>query len=218
MSSVAAAELATKEPDIWATVGFHPNDLPISEPEFAAIAALASKSRVVAVGETGLDYFRSENRDEQQRWFRRHLELAGSVGKAAVVHLRDKLNAFDAYDDALGILREFRGLPFVLHCYSGDANRARTALALGGLLSFTGILTYRNASAAREVARTVPLDRMLIETDAPFLAPAPHRGKRNEPAWVVRVAQALAELHGVPVDALAETTTATARHFFGMTV
>lgn len=213
-SSIAAVELASKEPDIWATVGFHPNDLPKSETEFKVISGLASDPRVVGIGETGLDYFRSENREEQAQWFRRHLELARSVGKPAVVHLRDKPGRMDAYDDALGMLAEFPKLPFVLHCYSSDAERARRALGLGGYLSFTGILTFRNAMVLREVAKVVPMERILIETDAPYLAPEPHRGKRNEPAFVVRVAVALSELHGISLERVAEQTTANVGSLF----
>ncbi len=213
-SSRAAVELAVKEPNIWAAVGFHPNDLPKSEDEFNGIAELASNPRTVGIGETGLDYFRSENRDEQQQWFRRHLELARATGKTSVVHLRDTPGVMEAYDDALGILAEYPKLPFVLHCYSSDAKRAQRALELGGYISFTGIITFKNAEAMRGIAKSVPLEQTLIETDAPYLALEPHRGKRNEPAFVVRVAEALAELHGVLLDRIAEQTTANARSLF----
>lgn len=213
-SSLAAAQLARSEQDIWAGVGFHPNDLPKSDAEFDAVQSLIPEPRIVAVGETGLDYFRSNNRAEQMVWFRRHLDLASLSGKPAIVHLRDRAGEFQAYDDALGALNEYRGLRFVLHCYSGDVEHARSALQLGGFISFTGILTFANAYELRAVAKSVPLERTLIETDAPYLAPAPNRGKRNEPAWVVRVAETLAEIHGVPLDTVADRTSANAQQLF----
>jgi TatD DNase family protein len=213
-SSQRAVELSQHHRDIWAAVGFHPNDLPKSEAEFANVSGLAADPRVVAVGESGLDYFRSVNPNEQQRWFSRHLDLAKRSRKAAIVHLRDKPGQYKAYDDALSVLAAYPGLPFVLHCYSGDAERARRALELGGYISFTGILTFNNADAMRSVAKSVPLERILIETDAPYLAPEPNRGTRNEPAFVVRVAEALAELHSVPLVRIAEQTTANARSLF----
>lgn len=214
LSSHGAVDLAGEQPDVWAAVGFHPHDLPRTEQEFGTVASLATDARVVAVGETGLDYFRSDDRDHQRLWFRRHLELAGSVGKVAIVHLRDKLNAFDAYDDALRILAENPKLPFVLHCYSGDTERVQRALKLGGYISFAGILTFKNADGMRSVAKSVPLDRTLLETDAPYLSPEPNRGKRNEPAFVVRVAEALADIHRVPLEQVAEQTTANAMTLF----
>lgn len=213
-SSRRAVELSQHHPDIWAAVGFHPNDLPKSEQEFSELRSLTSDPRVVAIGETGLDYFRSESRDEQALWFRRHLDLAKSIHKPVIVHLRDKSGAHQAYNDALAILAEYRGLPFILHCYSGDRERAQRALDLGGYISFAGILTFKNAGAMRAVAKSVPLGRTLIETDAPYLSPEPNRGKRNEPAFVVRVAEALAELHSISVEQVAERTTANAEPLF----
>ncbi|MBK7971783.1 MAG: YchF/TatD family DNA exonuclease [Deltaproteobacteria bacterium] len=207
--------LAREHGDVYATVGCHPHDVKdLDEAGFARIAELARLPEVVAVGETGLDYFyKLSPREQQVAWFERHLELALEVGKPAVVHARDSL------DDLVEIAARFaaRGVRGVVHCYTGDAATARKLMELGWLVSFTGILTFRNADELRATAKSLPIDRLMIETDAPYLAPVPHRGKGpNEPAYVVRVAETLATLFGLTVADVARITTTNARRFFGL--
>lgn len=207
--------LAREHDDLYATVGCHPHDVKdLDEAGFARIAELARAAEVVAVGETGLDYFyKLSPREQQIAWFERHLELAREVGKPAVVHARDSL------DDLVAIAAKAaaQGVRGVVHCYTGDAATARRLMELGWLVSFTGILTFRNADELRATARALPIDRLMIETDAPYLAPVPYRGKGpNEPAYVVRVAETLAELFGLTVADVARITTENARRFFGL--
>jgi len=198
-------EIVRRWPGISATAGLHPNDRgEPREPDEAALAAAASAPEVVAIGETGLDYYRSEGDLEWQRErFRRHIRVARALGLPLVVHSRA------AGADTLAILREEGAAEVggVLHCFTDGWETARQALDLGFHVSFSGIVTFRNAEALREVARKVPADRILVETDSPYLAPVPMRGKPNEPAWVQYVAECVAEVRGEPLEALAEVTT-----------
>lgn len=198
-------EIVRRWPGVSATAGLHPNDRgEPDEPDEAALAEAASAPEVVAVGETGLDYYRSEGDLEWQRErFRRHIRVARALGLPLVVHSRA------AGADTLAILRgegaaEVGG---VLHCFTDGWETARQALDLGFHISFSGIVTFRNAEALREVARRVPLDRMLVETDAPYLAPVPKRGKPNFPAYVRHTAERIAALRGEPLARIAEATT-----------
>lgn len=194
--------------NFWCTVGVHPDNEGVAEPTVDDLLQRASLPRVVGIGESGLDYYRlGERRVEDMEWqrerFRVHIRAALLTGLPLVVHTRS------ASDDTLAILREegrgrVRG---VFHCFTETREVARAALDLGFLISFSGILTFRNAAELREVAREVPLDACLIETDAPFLAPVPHRGRANQPAWVSLVAAQLAELKGLPLEQVAEATT-----------
>jgi TatD DNase family protein len=194
--------------NFWCTVGVHPDNEGVAEPTVDDLLQRASLPRVVGIGESGLDYYRlGERRVEDMEWqrerFRVHIRAALLTGLPLVVHTRS------ASDDTLAILREegrgrVRG---VFHCFTETREVARAALDLGFLISFSGILTFRNAAELREVAREVPLDACLIETDAPFLAPVPHRGRTNQPAWVSLVAAQLAELKGLPLEQVAEATT-----------
>ncbi len=207
--------LAREHDDVYATVGCHPHDAKtLDEDAFQRISELARLPEVVAVGETGLDYFyKLSPREQQIGWFERHIELAREVGKPVVVHARDSL------EDLLGIAREAsaKGVRGVVHCYTGDTATARKLIDLGWLISFTGILTFKNADELRATARSLPIDRLMIETDSPYLAPVPYRGKGpNEPAYVVRVAETLAELHQLTVPDVARITTSNARRFFGL--
>lgn len=201
-----AVELAALAPSwLWATLGIHPHEAAQApEEDYQRLEELARDPRVVGVGETGLDYhFLHSPREAQHRGFERQLDLAMAVGKPISVHVRE------ADEDCLAILRASKigaGPGGVIHCFSGDARLAERYVELGLHLSFSGIVTFKNATALQEAARVVPLDRLLIETDAPFLAPVPHRGKRNEPAFVAFTAKKLAEIKGLSVEDVGAAT------------
>ncbi len=208
-----AVALAEKLPDVYATVGIHPHDAAEAvEADFEEMERLARGSAlVVAFGEMGLDFFRNLSPpDVQARVFRRQIALAREVGKPVVLHCRD------AHAETLAILAEERvgDVGGVMHCFSGDVPIARRCLDLGLYLSLAGPVTYKNARALPDVARFAPADRVVIETDCPFLPPHPYRGQRNEPAYVALTAARVAELRGEPVDALAETTARNAARLF----
>jgi TatD DNase family protein len=212
--SAASVALAQAEPDVWATVGIHPHDAATGdEAALAEIARLAAEARVVAIGEIGLDFFRNlASREDQARVFRRLLDLARSAGKPVVIHCRD------AHAEVVQILTEekVQDIGGIMHCFSGDVAVARRCLDLGLVLSLAGPITYPNARALPEVARFVPGDRLVIETDCPFLPPQGHRGQRNEPAYLGLTAARVAELRGVPVEALAHELTANACRVLGL--
>lgn len=213
-------QLATTYDNFWCSVGVHPDNEGVMEPSVAQLTALAARPRVVAIGETGLDYYRLNGRTlEAMEWqrerFRRHIEAARATGLPLVVHTRN------AADDTLAILREEGaqcspgdGPGGVFHCFTESEAVARVALDLGFYISFSGILTFKTAQTLRDVARFVPLDRCLIETDSPYLAPVPHRGKINSPAYVPYVAQQLALLKGSPVEEIARVTSENFEHLF----
>ena len=195
--------LAESQPDVFATVGVHPDSDGIQEPNVDQLAACAGHSRVLAIGETGLDYYRlTEPLQWQRDRFRVHVRAARQAGKPLVVHTRS------APDDTLRILREegAEQAGGVMHCFTESLEFALAALDLGFYISFSGIVTFRNAGALQDVARQIPLNRMLIETDSPYLSPVPFRGKVNEPSRVVLVAQKIAELKSVTLAAVAEAT------------
>lgn len=202
-NAAAVKSLAERYEDVHCSVGVHPLDL--QPGETLALEWLLSElqhPRVVAIGETGLDYhYEPEAAELQQQAFRLHLDAAKATGKPVIVHTRE------ARADTLALLRE-AALPQagVLHCFTEDWEMARAALDLGFYISLSGIVTFRNADALREVARQVPADRLLVETDSPYLAPVPYRGKPNLPQYVREVAEYLAELRGVPFEAFAEQT------------
>lgn len=207
----AVLAVADAHDDVSASVGVHPLHLDALEPEIEKLMELAAHPKVVAIGETGLDYhYDQEKPADQQRRFRKHIEAARRTGKPLVVHTRD------ARADTLALLREEGASRGVLHCFTEDWDTARSALDLGFYISFSGIVTFANAKALREVARKVPLERLLIETDSPWLAPVPYRGKTNQPAYVVDVARAVAELRGMGVEELGEQTSANFRCLFGV--
>lgn len=192
---------------VSASVGVHPNTQGEPELSVEALAGLAEDPEVVAIGETGLDYYRSEGDLEWQRQrFRRHVRAAKEIGKPLIIHSRE------ARGETLRILAEEKAetVGGVMHCFVDDLDTARQAMDLDFYISFSGIVTFKNAPELREVARQVPLERLLVETDAPFLAPAPHRGKQNEPAYVRFVAEKIAELHQVE---LAQVATAVCRNY-----
>jgi TatD DNase family protein len=196
-----AVALAQGHPSIFATVGIHPHEaIMVSPTVIDEITRLAHTPRVVAIGETGLDYYYDNSpRPAQQDAFRQFTGLARRLRLPLVVHLRD------AYDDAVTILRDEGAAEVggVIHCFSGDRSAARAFLDLGFHLSFSGIVTFKNADELRAAARMTPADRLLVETDAPFLAPVPYRGKRNEPAYVVQTAAVIATERQQPIDEVA---------------
>lgn len=212
--SAAAVALAQAEPDVWATVGIHPHDAASAdEPALAEIARLAGEPRVVAIGEIGLDFFRNlASRDDQARVFRRLLGLARSAGKPVVIHCRD------AHAEVMQILaaEKVQDVGGIMHCFSGDVAVARQCLDLGLIISLAGPVTYPNARALPAVARFVPGDRLVIETDCPFLPPQGYRGRRNEPAYLAITAARVAELRGVPLPTLARELTANACRVLGL--
>jgi TatD DNase family protein len=211
-SSRKAVELASRHDQVWAVVGMHPHDAKfLDDTALGEIDRLSGDPKVVGIGEIGLDYFRDHSpRDQQREAFRKQLHLANRLSKAVVIHMRD------AHDDVFSILSEETPARLVFHCFSGGPVEVRRALDLGGFISFAGNVSYKNADDLRRSAKEVPLEKLLIETDSPFLAPLPHRGKPNEPALVAKVGRFLAELLSVHVDELAAATTANAGRAFGI--
>ena len=198
--------LAQRFDNFWASVGVHPDNEDVREPSVDELAALAERPRVVAIGETGLDYFRLNGRsvadmEWQRERFRVHIRAGRRTGLPVVIHTRS------ASDDTLDILREEGGSHGVFHCFTETEAVARAALDLGFFISFSGILTFKNAATIQEAATMAPADRILVETDAPYLAPIPYRGKSNEPSYVMHTAQKLAELRGVSLVEISDTTT-----------
>jgi TatD DNase family protein len=211
--SEAAADLAGREQGLACAAGIHPNDVHEAEPdEWDRITRLVASGRVQAVGETGLDWYRDvAPRDLQRDFFERHIRIAQKLGLPLVVHTRESIR------DALDMLREAlsRGpLAVVLHAFTGTTAEAAEAVDLGCHLGFAGMVTFRSAADLRTVATTVPLERLLIETDSPFLSPEPFRGRRNEPGHVVHTARCLAIARGEPLEKFAAATTANARRLF----
>jgi TatD DNase family protein len=205
--------LAEKHPELWATCGVHPHvSKDWKDGDFDRLKSMIqSSSRVVAVGEIGLDYhYEFSPIDTQRAVFASQLTLARQLGLPAVVHCRE------AVEDVWAIVREFEDLKIVLHCCSEPWEAAEQFVATGHFLSFTGIATYKTADVIRDTIKHCPLDRMMIETDAPYLAPVPHRGKRNEPAFVIEVAKLIAEIKGLSLQEIDEATTQNALTFFGL--
>ena len=199
-------------PDVSVSVGVHPTDGHGQLPELDLLTQLGKDERVVAIGETGLDYYYgAEHTDYQQALFRLHIQVARAVDKPLIVHTRD------AREDTITILREEGAdtVGGVMHCFTEDWDTARRALDLGFYISFSGIVTFRNADSLREVARQVPADRLLVETDSPYLAPVPKRGKSNQPAYVRYIAECVAEIRGISVEELAASTTENYVRLFG---
>lgn len=190
---------------IFASIGVHPDGENVREPDVAELVKLADHPKVVAIGETGLDYYWLKDQPEWQRErFRTHIRAARECGKPLVIHTRS------AAEDTIRIMREENAgeVGGVMHCFTESREVAEAALELGFYISFSGIVTFRNAAQLKEVAQFVPLERLLIETDAPYLAPVPHRGKTNQPAWVVHVAEEIARLRDIPLEQVAAATTA----------
>lgn len=196
--------LAERYDNLYASVGVHPDHEDAQEPSVEELVRLADHPRIVAIGETGLDYYRTPREAVawQRERFRTHIRAARAAGKPLIIHTRN------AAEDTLAIMAEegADAVGGVMHCFTESLAVAEQAMAMGFYISFSGIVTFKNAASLREVAAAVPLDRLLVETDAPYLAPVPHRGKRNEPAYVVHVAETIARIKGVALEAVARAS------------
>jgi TatD DNase family protein len=224
-SSARALELAENFPAVWATVGVHPTEVEEAPDNYLAVLRqLAQSRRVVGVGEIGLDYHhlpsqKTQNptddvryKETQERMFREQLDLAVELSLNVVIHQRD------SWEDCVKVLRDYTGrVRGVFHCFGGTLAQAQEMIALGHLVSFTGIVTFKNAPVVQATAQDLPEDQFMVETDCPYLAPVPHRGQRCEPWHTRLVAEKIAALRRCSVEAVAETTTATARRFFNFT-
>lgn len=210
----SALQLADRYDFVYATVGVHPNDAPkANSGTISNLHRLAEHPKAVAIGEIGLDYHWGTPKDVQHGVFVEQLRLAKELSKPIVIHTRD------AWEDTIQLLREHwahTGLPCVMHCFTGSVSQAHECLDLGFTLAFGGVTTFPKAVEVREAARIVPLDKLLLETDAPYLAPAPHRGKRNEPAFVNHTAEVIANLRGLPKEELGRVTTSNFKRIFGI--
>jgi TatD DNase family protein len=210
-SSEKAIDLSERNPSVFASVGFHPHNAnEVAPRSLDALASLAKNPRVVAWGEIGLDLFRRHSPPERQKKvFEQQVDMASRLGLPVIIHSRD------ANDEVLRLLKERKGHGTgVIHCFSGNYEEAMAFIELGYFISIPGTVTYKNATLTRDVARRVPLEYLLVETDAPFLAPTPFRGKRNEPAYMVHTVSKIAELRNMDVDALAQSTSENAKRVF----
>lgn len=208
--------LAMRYDNFWCSAGVHPDNEGVQEPDVESLLSLARRPKVVAIGETGLDYYRLNGRTVQEMAWQRerlrvHIRAAKACAKPLVIHTRS------ASEDTVAILKEegAEGPGGVFHCFTETRDVARSALDLGFYISFSGILTFKTAAELRQVAAFVPMDRMLIETDSPYLAPVPHRGKTNSPAWVPWVARQIATLRGIQVEDVAAQTSRNFEALFG---
>ncbi len=199
-------DISNSHDNVWCSIGTHPHDAgleaekAISQADIIKIAN--SSDKIIAIGESGLDYYYDNSpRDEQQASFRKHTRAAIETGLPIIIHTRD------AEEDTINIMRDYSELTGVMHCFSGSQDLAAKALDMGFYISFSGIITFKKADELRETAKIVPLDRVLIETDAPFLAPVPYRGKVNQPAYVAKIGEFLADIYEVEVEEFARITT-----------
>jgi TatD DNase family protein len=215
----AGIRLAEKYPFMYATIGIHPHEARLaSDHAYAEMEQLARHPKVIAWGEIGLDYYYDHSpRDTQQQVFIRQMELAGAAKKPIVIHCRPSDNSDNAWDDCLRLIQEQwspKGLGGILHCFTGNPAQAKRALDMGFMISFAGNVTFPKAQQIRDAALAVPLDRMFIETDSPYLAPIPHRGKRNEPAFVRETAGKIGELRGLAMEEVGDRTSSNFYKFF----
>ena len=209
-SSRDIVQMAARYPWLYASVGSHPDSAnEVNEAVIAAYRKLCQNDKVKAIGEIGLDYYYEDiPRDIQQKAFRMQMALAKEVDLPVIVHERE------AHDDGMRIVKEFPGVTGVFHCYSGSAEMARQLVKMGWYIGFTGVLTFKNARKAVETAASIPLDRIVIETDCPFMAPEPFRGKRNDPGYLYRMAERLAEIRGITPEEAAAVTTENAKRLY----
>ena len=206
-------------PELFATLGVHPHEASLAgESDYAEMEKLARNAKIIAWGEIGLDYYYDHSpRDVQKQVFIRQMELARAAKLPIVIHCRPSDNSENAWDDALALVREHwspSGIGGVLHCFTGELHHMRAALEMGFMISFAGNVTFPKAVNIHEAAKQCPLERMFVETDSPFLAPVPYRGKRNEPAFVIETARHIAELRGIAVQELAASTSGNFKRFF----
>ena len=213
-TSRASVALAEKYPHVYAAVGFHPENLEgACLDDLKQIEAMASHPKVKAIGEIGLDYYwvkDEEGRKKEREFFDAQLSLAEKLDLPAVVHDRD------AHKDSLDLVKAHPGARGVFHCYSGGVEDAKTLVIMGWMLSFTGVITFKNARRALEVLEWLPLERIMIETDAPYMAPEPYRGKRNDSRYVNRMAEAIAKVKGLPIEEVIRVTAENGRRFFNI--
>ena len=211
-SSYAAISLAEKYDFIYATVGVHPSDvLSMTEDDIETLRKLSKHPKVVAIGEIGLDYhYDDADPDLQKHWFRAQLDLAKELDMPVVIHDRDSKG------ECLSILKEKKITKGVVHCFSGSAETARELIKMGLFISFTGVITFKNARRAIEALKAIPMDRLFIETDSPYMSPEPFRGQRNDSSLVYRVAEKIAEIRQIPLDEVIQATCENAIRFFGI--
>lgn len=211
-SSIKAVSLAEKYENIYAAVGVHPHSASeMDEATMDMLRAFANRDKVVAIGEIGLDYYYDNSpRDVQRKWFREQLNLAKEVGLPVIIHSRE------ASSDTFEIIKEAQDgrLTGVMHCYSGSVDLAMEYIKLGFYISLAGPVTFKNAKKPKEVAKAIPLDKLLIETDSPYMAPEPYRGKRNDPRYVRYVAEAIAQIKGISFEEVARKTSENAKRLF----
>ena len=210
-SSRAAIALAEKYPFLYAAIGYHPENCgPYVESDLEIFREMAKNPKVVAIGEIGLDYYWEENppKEFQQQVFRAQMQLARELDLPVIVHDRE------AHADSLAIVKEFPDVRGVFHCYSGSVELAKELVKLGWMISFTGVLTYKNARKAVEVAEAIPIEHLMIETDSPYMAPVPHRGKRNDSGYVLHICEKLAEIKGISTEECARITLESGKRFF----
>ncbi len=211
--SIASVDLAEKYDFVYATVGVHPSETGnMTEADIDTLRKLASHPKVRAIGEVGLDYHYTDGAEPevQKKWFIRQLELAKELNLPVVIHDRDSKG------ECLDILKEHKISNGVVHCFSGSAETAREILNLGMMISFTGVLTFKNAKRAVQACAEIPIERLMIETDCPYMAPEPHRGERNFSGYVEFIARKVAEIKGMSFEEVAEITTANAKRFYGI--
>jgi TatD DNase family protein len=218
----AGIRLADLHPFMYATIGIHPHEARLAdETAYQTMEQLARQPKVIAWGEIGLDYHYDHSpRDAQKEVFARQMELAATAKLPIVIHCRPSEGSDNAWEDCLAMIKDQwapKGLGGILHCFTGNGEQAKRALNMGFMISFAGNLTFPKAQQIRDAALEVPLDRLLIETDCPYLAPVPHRGKRNEPAFVKETARKLGELRGLPMDEVGEQTSRNFYNFFKLT-
>ena len=209
-SSRDCIAMAEKYPFVYASVGSHPDSAAeINDDVLEQYRQMAKHPKVKAIGEIGLDYYYEDpSREIQKRAFRMQMELVRETGLPAIIHERD------AHDDGMRMVKEFKGVTGVFHCYSGSAEMARQLVDLGWYIGFTGVLTFKNARKAVETAASIPLERIVLETDCPFMAPDPFRGTRNDPGYLYRMAEKLAEIRGISTQEAVEVTTANAKRLY----
>ena len=216
-----AIQLAAQHDFMYASIGIHPHEAKLaSNTDFLELEQLAKRPKVIAWGEIGLDYYYDHSpREVQARVFLKQLELAQAAKLPIIIHCRPSPESENAWEDCLGLLQDHwssGGLGGILHCFTGTSQHAKRALDMGFMISFAGNITFPKAQQLRDAAKEIPLDRILIETDSPFLAPAPHRGKRNEPAFVTEVARKLGEIRGTSTDEMALQTSRNFYRFFSL--
>ena len=209
-SSKDCIAMAEQYPFVYASVGSHPDSADeVTEEVIEKYRKMAAHPKVKAIGEIGLDYYyETIPREKQIQAFRMQMELARELGMPVIVHERN------AHDDGMRVVKEFKDVTGVFHCYSGSAEMARQLVNMGWYIGFTGVLTFKNARKAVETAQSIPLERIVLETDCPFMAPEPFRGKRNDPGYLYRMAEQLAQIRGISLEEVAQATTANAKHLY----